>query len=260
MPNYTLPNEPLWKNNALVKNHEIKGSLKVVSFNIEFSRAIQEAITELKNQPNLAQADIILLQEMHEEGTQKIAHELGYNYVYYPFNYDEDHQQNFGNAILSKFPLENEQKIILPHAKMSNKRKRMVTLATIEVNGKNILLCSVHLDTILLRRSKRLDQSKFLTELVTRYKKENQIEYAIVGGDFNTLLKNYRKKVINHYKEIDFDWMTEKVGPTGSEVNGWLKPANDHIFTDGFELIAAGKYAETTASDHYPIWVEMDFQ
>ena len=260
LPNYTLPNEPVWKNNTIAENHSINSHLKVVSFNIEFSRAINEAITELQSQPELANADIILLQEMHEKGTQEIAHALGYNYVYYAFNYDVGHQQNFGNAILSKFPLEQEKKIILPHEKISNKRKRMVTLATITVNGKNILLCSVHLDTILLRRKKRLAQSKFLTEMVVDYKKRNNIDYAIIGGDFNTLLKNYRKKVINHYKAINFEWITENVGPTGSEVNGWLKPINDHIFTDGFNLINAGKYIETQASDHYPIWVEMSFE
>ncbi len=260
LPNYMLPNEPMWKNNGLAENHQINGRLKVVSFNIEFSRAIKKAIAELKNQPDLANADVILLQEMHEKGTQEIADELGYNYVYYAFNYDIGYQQNFGNAILSKFPLENEEKIILPHAKRSNNRKRMVTLATITVNGKNILLCSVHLDTILLWRGKRLDQSKFLTNLITDYKARNKIDYAIIGGDFNTLLKNYRKKVISHYTAIDFDWMTEKVGATGSEVNGWLKPTNDHIFADGFNLIDAGKYEQTEASDHYPIWVEMSFE
>ena len=63
-----------------------------------------------------------------------------------------------------------------------------------------------------------------------------------------------------HHRAIDFEWMTEKIGATGSEVNGWLQPANDHIFTDGFHLIDAGKFAETEASDHYPIWVEMSFE
>ena len=64
--NYLLPNTPLWKNNTISIQPTFQDTLKVVSFNIEFSEAIEEAISELKTHKDLANADILLLQEMHE--------------------------------------------------------------------------------------------------------------------------------------------------------------------------------------------------
>jgi len=261
VPSYTESNHPIWKDNSISAIPRAASQpLKVISFNIEFSREIDQAIEELETHPKLKNADILLLQEMDEAGTKMIAQALGYNYLYFPFTFDVEQDKNLGNAILSKYPLLDELKIILPHAKISNKKKRMATVATIEVNDKKILICSVHLDTILLKRSKRLEQSQFLAEELCVLNQENQIDYAIIGGDFNTLLKNYRTKVIDHYTSTDLDWATKEVGATGSEVFGWLQPANDHIFTKGFEVLEAGKNPATTASDHYPVWIDIAFE
>ena len=54
-------------------------SIKVVSFNIEFAQNIDEAIELLKQEP-LANADVILLQEMDEIGTESIAKSLNMSY------------------------------------------------------------------------------------------------------------------------------------------------------------------------------------
>src|SRR5258707_14905928 len=58
------------------------GSLRVVSFNIEYAKRIPEAIAALRAD-GLRGADVIALQEMDAPGTAAVAEALGLNYVYY---------------------------------------------------------------------------------------------------------------------------------------------------------------------------------
>ena len=57
--------------------------IDIVSFNIEFAEKIEEAILELETSENLRDADIIMLQEMDEVGTEAIAQALSYNCLLY---------------------------------------------------------------------------------------------------------------------------------------------------------------------------------
>ena len=55
------------------------GAIKVVSYNISFAEHIDLAIQELGE---FEDADVILLQEMDEAGTELVAKSLKYDYVY----------------------------------------------------------------------------------------------------------------------------------------------------------------------------------
>jgi len=250
------PDNPKWIDNNIVKNHDHQGSFKVVSFNIEHAVKIEQAIKELRTIPELQNAAILLLQEMDEKGTQLIAEQLGYNYVYFPGSFNPKKSKNFGNAILSKWPMTAIEKILLPHAKKSNDRRRIAVAATIVINEKKVRLYSVHLETILLKKSKRIAQSAFLVDQIQK----DDSDYIIVGGDFNTVFKGYRKTIIQQYQSIGLKWASQEIGSTGSEFLGIIKPVNDHFFTKGFKVINSEKYEQTSASDHYPITIEMVFE
>lgn len=59
-------------------------SLGVISFNIEKSAKIEEAIAELKDFEKIKEIDIYLLQEMDEKSVDSIARKLNLNYLYIP--------------------------------------------------------------------------------------------------------------------------------------------------------------------------------
>ena len=113
-----------WKSNQFeVSEPKSDSSLTIVNFNIEYGDQMERALFEFKNYDELRKADIIFLQEMDESGVQYLSDSLEYNYIYFPISKNKD-SQNFGNAILSKSPIRSEQKLILPHAKSGNQRRR----------------------------------------------------------------------------------------------------------------------------------------
>jgi len=255
VPLYLSPNEPIFKESHLVNNPR-KETIKVLSYNIKFSLQIDKAIQELKTLEGLQDADIILLQEMNEHSTSKIAHALGYNYVYFPIVFYTKYDRNFGNAVLSKWPIVAEEKIIFPNLQFGNGTRRAATSVIIQMEDMKIRAISAHLATIMLPKKQKLEQIDSLLS----YNALDQNDYQIVGGDYNTLTGEEADYVINAYKEKNYVWASQKIGPTGAYFKGFLKPWNDHIFTKGFKVVASGKADNITASDHYPIWVELQIE
>ena len=90
-------------------------ALRIVTFNVKFARHIDRAVELLSGNATLQGVDILALQEMDEEGVEKIARHLGLNYVYYPAVVHKAHGKNFGNALLSPWGIVEDQKILLPH-------------------------------------------------------------------------------------------------------------------------------------------------
>jgi hypothetical protein len=76
-------------------------ALRIVSFNLEFGRFVDRAVGVLTSDTALRGADVVLLQEMDQEGTRRIAQALDLWYVYYPAVFRYKTQRQFGNAGLS---------------------------------------------------------------------------------------------------------------------------------------------------------------
>ncbi|MCK9997031.1 MAG: hypothetical protein KAH56_12230, partial [Candidatus Krumholzibacteria bacterium] len=57
-------------------------SIRVVSWNIQYGEDVVKAIGEIRANPDLAAADIILLQEMGPGGVRHMAEELGMHHIY----------------------------------------------------------------------------------------------------------------------------------------------------------------------------------
>ena len=51
---------------------------------------------------------------MDEPGARAFADSLGFGYVYFPATLHPVTGRDFGNAVLSRFPIEDERKIVLP--------------------------------------------------------------------------------------------------------------------------------------------------
>jgi len=136
---YTDPQQPIYSKPVLPQVSSFKRgqTLKVVSYNIEHAQKVDQAIEIFRNQEQLKDADILCLQEMDFPGIQKIADELGYGYVYYPSVRHHFTKKDFGNAILSRWPLSKSKKYILPAGRMTQMQRIMIS-ANVHVGEKDV--------------------------------------------------------------------------------------------------------------------------
>ena len=79
---------------------------------------------------------------------------------------------------------------------------------------------------------------------------------VIAGGDFNTVSGRSIQRMIDQFSAIGLTRTSSGSGPTIVKL-GVRPSATDHIFTRGFTKIASGKVEDTSASDHFPVWVQV---
>jgi len=225
-------------------------TVKVISYNVKFGKKVDAAIEELRTVPYLSRADIILLQEMDGEGVRIIADSLDLEYVYYPASVHKAHGRDFGNAVLSRWPIEDFRKVLLPHSKPTDDQKRIAVGATVVAGGLRIRVFSVHTETFWMNYDKRLEQADSLVRAVSK-----DYSYIIIAGDFNTPFGRNVKDIDKTFTASGFVRANSGVGWTARVLPfGLWKMELDHIFTKGFEIVAAGKFEEGRASDHVPLW------
>lgn len=259
--NYATAGFPIYENEYAgpVKFSKSKPDhvLKIVSYNIKFSENLEKVIFQLKYNPRLKNAKVIFLQEVvgipgdaHGHAAEVIAKELGMNYAYAPAFVHQKNDLDFGVAILSKFPLKNVTKIILPHLHFKQKTQRIALGATVHVGGRDLRVYSTHLET-LQKSSQRIDQMDAIMDDVQKYPEG----HYVIGGDFNTAPFWHRTKLLRFIKKMGFKDATRGIGVTMKKVLGLIQFKLDHIFTRGMWILGRGKANYTDASDHRPIWI-----
>ncbi len=251
MENYENPSYPRFEGQYAPVNPQIGDGIKIVTWNIKFSQQIDEAIETLRNAPALQDADILLLQEMDEVGVQAIAEALDYNYVYFPASIHTEHGRNFGNAILSKWPISDAEKLILPRQNRFNKQKRIAVRAFVHIGPADVLTYSVHTETFWLGPEGRGEQVEALADTVTP-----DYDYAIIAGDFNTVTPISITSIEQRMAAHELVRLSKGAGYTVKM--GQLRFTLDHIFGSDVPVLDRGVYRETTASDHYPLWVKVE--
>lgn len=227
------------------------GQLKVVSWNIRFGEKVDAAIEELRSVDKLADADVLLLQELDETGVEQIARALHYNYVYYPASIHR-HGRSFGNAVLSIWPIRESVKIVLPHASPINQQRRIAVGARLIIDEREMMVYSVHTETPVLSGAKRDEQLDHLGQEIAA---DGQA-CAIVGGDFNTFSSGSVRALTERMDVLGLLPVTSSTQPTASKA--YLRFTLDHLFVKGLDPQEAGVSPETTASDHFPIWAVVE--
>lgn len=246
---YTDPKGPLFQARYAKESPEFTGFLRVVTYNIKLSEELEQAIQELSHEPELIDADVILLQEMDSAGVEIMAKILKYDYVYYPAAFRGWDNKGFGNAVLSRWPIIGHQKIVLPHENPIRKMHRNAVIATLRVGDYEILTCSIHTEIPLLSQVKRLEQSEALLESLA----ENS-PYVVVGGDFNTDTQYIVRETERLFRKSGFVWANKGIGPTAQ---GLIDFEFDFIFVRGLEVLESGKVEGARASDHLPVWTTL---
>lgn len=222
-------------------------TLSVCTFNIEFAEHVERAIDDLRGDENLRACTVVLLQEMDWPGARQVAEALALDVVYYPGSVHGD--RDFGNAVLSRWPIVDDEKLILPHRNPTNGRIRIAVNATLETPFSEVTAYSVHGDTPWLGPAARLDQAEAIAVDAAHFDWP-----VVVGGDFNTSDPGSVERTVELFRARDFTWATAGVPASASSPLG--ASTIDHVFTKGFSVTAAGT-VPTDASDHQPIWVEL---
>jgi endonuclease/exonuclease/phosphatase (EEP) superfamily protein YafD len=250
MQNYEDPDSPKFEGKYAAAPEPFSGVITAVSYNINFGEYIDEAIDDLSHVPA---PDVIMLQEMDEEGTDRIAQTMKMDYIYYPASVHR-HNKNFGNAVLTRWPILQTQKLILPRRHPANQQMRIATKAKLEVEETAVCIYCVHTEVYLTSRQYRRDQIQAITGDIL-----NAGEHVIVGGDFNTVRRTSIRRLVDYFAAMGFIRASKGVGPTVKKM--LVSPsAADHIFTRGMTVVDAGRQKVINGSDHYPIWVQLAFE
>jgi endonuclease/exonuclease/phosphatase family metal-dependent hydrolase len=254
--NYSHPKEPRYADSFHTRKSKMLSNktIKIVTYNIKLAKKMRKALNLILQHTDLDNADIICLQEMDPDGVKLIANALEYNYVYYPAILHPRSNKDFGNAIVTKWPIINDQKIILPKLG-PGKLQRIAVSATVLIHNVRIIIFCVHMKVYVKHRERRVPIDRIIETI------EPSIKHCIIAGDFNTFSKSNCRAILEPLKEANFQSVTEKIGWT---YKYWYllnkKSTLDHIFTRGLGVVNAGKIINRTASDHIPIWGELRIQ
>jgi endonuclease/exonuclease/phosphatase family metal-dependent hydrolase len=215
--------------------------LKVVTFNIKFGEKYEKAAEELETKPELFGADLLLLQEMDDPSTEAIARRLSLNYVYYPGSVHTN-GRDFGPAVLSRWPIVEDKKLILPHRNPTDGRIRIAVRATIQTPMGNVRAYSVHTEIPWLGPRARLEQAQAILDDA-----KSSEDPVVLGGDFNTSDPDALDETVRVYTAAGYSWVSRGVGATAG---GFTL---DHVFSRRFRINDAGTVT-SQASDHRPQW------
>ena len=221
-------------------------TVRVVTFNVAHAERIDRAIEVLSRTPSLAAPDLLLLQEMDAPGTERIARALGMNSVYAPVSVHPHDGKDFGNALLSPWPMERPRKLLLPHESRAVHQRRAATVATVLVRGRRLRVYSVHLETLLrLGGSARREQAQTLLEDARL-----SSDPVVIAGDLNS------RGLAPLIEAGGYAWLTRDVHDTAGFFDF------DHVFARGLRPAgrpAAGVEESRGASDHRPVWALLRF-
>ena len=230
---------------------EIVSSIRVVTWNIQFGVEVAAAADALMHTDELRSADIVLLQEMDEVGTETIARSVGLNHVFASSGVHTRTGRHFGNAVLSKWPLRDPEVVLLSHRSAVQGQNRIAVRATVSLDAIDVDACSVHTEVPSLSPPKRRRQFEEIATATERWVPDR----LIVGGDFNTLTKRGAALVSERMLRIGAARVSAGAGSTLRR--GGREFVLDHIFARSLTPLGCGVVSDVNASDHRPLWVQL---
>jgi len=243
--NYADPASPRYADTTGVGSaRSDPGTLRIVSFNIEYARETRRAARLLSTVTTLRDADVILLQEMTAPATKFLADSLHMRYVYYPAIYNRIMRRDIGNAILSRWPIAEDAKHILPSRSRYAKTQRIATAATIRFRNRSIRVYSTHFGTPAdLGWKGRVAQLQSILDNASAY------PLVVIGGDMNS------RDIGRIARDAGYLWPTDTI-PKSNAFGRF-----DHFFIRGLAMTGSrsvGTHRVSRAiSDHSPIWITL---
>lgn len=224
------------------------GVIRVVTWNIQFGIAAEAAANSLISHKALNGADILLLQEMDEAGTALIAERVGLSYVFAAASTHPKSGRDFGNAILSPWPLDDAAVVDLPHKSSVQGQPRIAVRATASIGPHEVDTFSVHTEVPTLRSSKRMEQFATVATAAAVWNSN----MLLIGGDFNTVTRRGIEAMVERLETIGVTRVSTDAGTTLRR--GGREFTLDHVFARGLPPLDSGVVAGLEASDHRPLW------
>lgn len=202
--------------------------------------------------------DIIGLQEVivHKEKSfaEEIARELGYHVTFFPIS-----KRSWGNALLSRFPLEKTKSILLNPPGIVDKggvetEPRILVSAHVLVGENEISFSTTHLHAPMngfLKNDLRMAQIQNIGSIVEKFDLP-----VILVGDFNALPESEEIKTLEQrLRRVNGDGPTWTTHPW--DALGWktdkLSYTPDHIFVSEGIQFEKVSVINNSLSDHLPI-------
>lgn len=245
-------------------------TVRIATFNVHYAGDPEGIAAHIRSSNEVSRADVILLQETRAydaedtSRTQRIADALAMTWAYAPSRTLPEGGTH-GNAILSRFPLENIAVRRLPYIEQPyHPERRSAMAADVVLGERHLRVVDVHLDVRLtpVDRVRQLDPATRDTD-----------ERLVVGGDFNTnpwtwvgsvvpltsseaVLGQDQAAVIDDFMAArDFN---SAIGPDVNtmRITG-LSMRLDNLYARGLPTLAAG-VEHVDGSDHWPLWFDVD--
>lgn len=219
------------------------GSIRVATYNLFFASEVERALAVVQSDPDLAQCDLIALQEADEGAAQRLADGLGVGYVYYPALRHPRTRRHFGPALLSRWQVIEDARLELPHSGLHG-MPRIAVRATIETRDTPVTVYAVHFGTMreIFPWQQAAQARRVLEDAAMRPGP------AIIAGDLN------RRGLGRIFETHGWHWATRDVGWTH---HVW---SFDHVFLRGLTgpCRAGSVPAGLIASDHRAVWASIE--
>ena len=240
--------------------------IKIVSYNIRWRGGddLKRLIQTLRDDPEIGGAHVIGLQEVDRNrkrsgnvnAARLMAEGLGMNYAWAAPPCDgkkrddrEAGEDETGVAILSRHPLSDVERIVLPHTGPGCRRRAAVG-ATVDFNGTPVRVYSVHAET-RLEVAKKTEQWRAPLDSLAR---RPGVQRAVVLGDFNSIKGKDVRAARKLFSESNFST------PFPDDKSTWktfvIKLKLDWLWLRGLEPASHGISKHVKFSDHYPLWVK----
>lgn len=234
--------------------------VRVVTYNTEYGQDAPGLAAAILGDPALANAGVFLFQEEEsypsepESRAATLAGLLGLGYIYVPAR--EKHGGTHGLALMSAFPIDNVQKMLLPLA--DNGVQRMALSADVHVGDKVLHVIDIHLET-------RLNPKERVAQLHPAV--IDAAADVLIAGDFNTnwvtwagsvpvlAAERDQVEILDSYMaSLGYEAPSADSGPTEHAFGVEFKL--DSIYTRGLDATYGG-VVRTGPSDHWPMYIDV---
>lgn len=225
--------------------------MRVVSWNIELGRNIEQAADDIQHSEHLRDPDVLLVQEMAPHTVADLADRLCLDFRFAAAASHPKTGTPFGNAILSSWPMSDVIETPMPYTATVMGQKRSAASAVLDVNGVEVVAFSVHLETVLLATRHRVAQVRSVAE-VTNFHSHP----CIIGGDFNTASARSLRNFDAPLHSVGFERVTDSSMKSFRRFGRDF--ALDHLYVRDLTAQSVGVEMSSTASDHQPVWAELN--
>ncbi len=239
---------------AVLRTAPAKKTLRILSYNIHHARGLDGKldIPRISKIIREVDPDFVALQEVDKntkrsEGVDQAAEIARLNDMYFTYGKAIDFQDGeYGQALLSRYPLKNPEVLQLPNIKNadgSDREQRIAVIADSQLGEQTVRLIGTHLDHEL--NDLRVSQAETLLGVQT-----DHVDIAILAGDMNSVPESRPIEVLKQkWKEPTYS------EPVLTSPAGRPRRQIDYVFLQTKQPMGHYRHytVSTEASDHLPL-------